>query len=102
MTSSHWLSDISGFIDNTANITGNTGSLWIGFAWTANYLDGDIAEIIILKTNVNRAQRIIIHNYLAAKYGLSLGGGNDVYDEDDAGYDHELLEDIVDDMIDKI
>jgi hypothetical protein len=46
-------------------------------------LDGDIAEAIIIKKNVNSAERIIIHNYLTAKYDKCLPS-NDKYAGDDA------------------
>lgn len=56
----------------------------------AYFMDGDIAEIIIYDVAVNEAQRIIISNYLAAKYNISLTN-NDCYDEDDNGdYDHDV------------
>lgn len=54
--------------------------------------NGDIAEVIFYNVEVNSAQRIIIDNYLAAKYGLSLSA-TDVYDQDIAGngnYDFEV------------
>ncbi len=35
-------------------------------------LNGDIAEIILYNTNLNDAQRIIVDNYLSAKYNLSI------------------------------
>jgi hypothetical protein len=57
-----------------------------------NSLDGDIAEVILFNQDINDAQRIIIHNYLSAKYDISLGD-NDVYNEDNPGagnYDHEV------------
>ena len=53
---------------------------------------GNIAEIILFSSALNSAQRIIIENYLSAKYGLSLNS-NDVFNEDDAGngnYDHDV------------
>ncbi len=74
------------------SITTNTEALYIG--WTSGYLDGDIAEIVMMDEAVNDAQRIIIHNYLAAKYGLTLtssdfytmdNGANGDYDHDVAG-----------------
>ncbi len=34
--------------------------------------DGDIAEVIIYNTALNDAQRVILENYLASKYGLSV------------------------------
>lgn len=40
--------------------------------------DGDIAEVIMFNTEVNLIQRIIIDNYLSAKYNLSLHS-NDYY-----------------------
>lgn len=43
---------------------------------------GDFGEVIIFNTYLNKAQHIIISNYLAAKYGLSLSD-NDFYNEDD-------------------
>ncbi|HTI07456.1 MAG TPA: T9SS type A sorting domain-containing protein [Puia sp.] len=43
---------------------------------TSNYnFDGDIAEMIVFGTNINAAQRIIIDNYLSAKYGIPLTSG---------------------------
>jgi hypothetical protein len=54
--------------------------------------NGNIAELIFYNNEVNSAQRIIIDNYLAAKYGLTLGL-NDVYLQDNVGngdYDFEV------------
>ncbi len=66
------------------NIGGNTSGSE-GFV-------GDVAEIIIYNQRINSAQRIIIDNYLGAKYGLSLTA-NDTYDNDNSGegnYDHDV------------
>jgi hypothetical protein len=49
--------------------------------------DGDIAETIIYDVRLNAAQRIIVDNYLAAKYGLSIN--NDLYAYE-SGYSHEV------------
>jgi len=43
--------------------------------------NGDIAEVIFFNTEVNDAQRILVDNYMAAKYGLSLTA-NDMYTMD--------------------
>ena len=43
--------------------------------------NGDIGEVIFYNIEVNTAQQIIIDNYLAAKYGLTLSG-NDLYNKD--------------------
>jgi gliding motility-associated-like protein len=37
-----------------------------------SFLDGDIAEVIIFNKILNQAQKIIVENYLAAKYGITL------------------------------
>ncbi|MEM8928806.1 MAG: hypothetical protein AAGC45_11425 [Bacteroidota bacterium] len=66
------------------NIGGNTSGTQ-GFR-------GDLTELIVFNERVNSAQRIIIENYLAAKYGLT-SSANDVFDEDDAihgNFDHDV------------
>jgi hypothetical protein len=57
------------------NLGGNTAG--------TNGFVGDVAEVIIYTTKINTAQRIIIENYLAAKYGLA-SSSNDLYDEDNS------------------
>jgi hypothetical protein len=81
----------------TANIVHTTDPLNIGIssnggASVTSPLDGNIAEIIIINRNVNAAERIIISNYLSAKYNVPIGA-NDVYNEDDAAngnYDNDV------------
>jgi hypothetical protein len=51
--------------------------------------DGDIAEVIVFNTALNEAQRIIIDNYLAAKYNFSLVT-NEYYTQDNNGFDYEV------------
>lgn len=53
---------------------------------------GYIAELIIFRTALGTASRIIVDNYLAAKYGINLTT-NDIYTMDNVGsgnYDHEV------------
>lgn len=72
----------------------NNNQLYIGNAqgvagWNLN---GNLGEIILYSSPVNSAQRIIINNYLAAKYGLTLTT-NDLYLQDllaNGNYDHEV------------
>src|SRR5690606_35580137 len=55
-------------------------------------LQGDVAEVIVFNQKINTAQRRIIENYLAAKYGLTLSA-NDLYTMDTPGngdYDHDV------------
>ncbi|RZQ51167.1 hypothetical protein C1E23_21030, partial [Pseudoalteromonas phenolica] len=65
------------------NLGGNTSGV-SGFV-------GDIAEIAIYKVKRTTVERIIIDNYLAAKYGQSLSA-NDFYNEDTSGgnFDHKV------------
>jgi len=66
------------------NLGGNTGG--------TNGFVGDVAEVIVYTTKINTAQRIIIENYLAAKYGLA-SLSNDLYDEDNSlngNFDHDV------------
>src|SRR5690606_10210871 len=53
--------------------------------------NGNIAEVIFYNFAISDAQRIIVNNYLAAKYGLLLGN-MDLYTMDDevnGNFDHE-------------
>ncbi|MDI1354768.1 MAG: T9SS type A sorting domain-containing protein [bacterium] len=92
-------SGINQFVNNTAagNNAGHNGTLrsWadvsVGRQGNESW-NGDIAEVIFYNTEVNSAQRIIVDNYLAAKYGRTLSS-NDVYDKDNVGngnYDYEV------------
>ncbi len=60
---------------------------------TANYFfKGDIGEIIMYDVVLNEAERIIVGNYLAAKYAYSLNG-NDFYTQDNTAngdFDHNV------------
>ena len=51
---------------------------------TGRNLNGDISELFGFNSKVNTAQQIIINNYLAAKYGLTLTA-NDIYTMDNNG-----------------
>lgn len=90
---------INQFVNGVAagNNTSHNGTLssWtdvtVGRQGTESW-NGDIAEVVFYNTEVNSAEKIIIDNYLAAKYGLSLSVA-DVYDKDNAGngnYDFEV------------
>lgn len=74
----------------TANITNSNNFLYLGISpntagtGVQQPLNGDIAEVALYDRNVTAAERIIIHNYLAAKYNLTLGS-NDLYTMDNAG-----------------
>lgn len=66
------------------NLGGNTSGTQ-GFV-------GDVTELIVFNERVNSAQRLIVENYLAAKYGLA-SSSNDLYNEDDVlngDFDHDV------------
>jgi hypothetical protein len=91
---------VNGWNDNT-NILNTTGTFldWpvsnaydLGAAnFSGRSFQGEIAELIIYSVSINTAQRIILNNYLAAKYNITLST-SDIYDEDNAGsnFDYEV------------
>ncbi|MFB6258753.1 MAG: hypothetical protein ABEH38_08670 [Flavobacteriales bacterium] len=52
-----------------------------------SYLDGEVGEVIGYSKTLNTAERIIVDNYLASKYGLSMAS-NDKYAHDGSFGDH--------------
>lgn len=65
------------------------GALNVGYG---TYLGADYAEIIHYNYSLDTVEHIIVNNYLAAKYGISLGA-NDLYDEDNGAngdYDFDV------------
>ena len=52
---------------------------------SGRYFEGDIAEIAIFDVVLNAAQRVLIENYLSAKYDVAIS--NDKYAGDGSGYD---------------
>lgn len=72
----------------------NNFSLYIGNErnTTGRFLNGDLAEVIMYNARLNSAQRIIVNNYLAAKYNCTLTA-NDIYVQDNAAngnFDHDV------------
>ena len=56
------------------------------------FWDGSISEFIVFNNTLNSAQHIIVQNYLAAKYGISMTS-NDMYSMDDVAsgnYDYDV------------
>lgn len=81
-------SDINQYVNGaTAGTVSYDGTLqsWTDFGvgrQGSETMDGKVAEVIAFKASANLAQRIIVQNYLASKYDISLTS-NDEYDEDD-------------------
>lgn len=84
--------------ENATSIPNYTSDLYIGIlrghtgsGSNASRFNGYMSEIILYNTVLNDAQRMIVNNYLAAKYGIALSAG-DIYRQDESAqgnYDHE-------------
>jgi len=99
------VTDSVGFLDGTAltiassspaalNTTGVTaiGARGDQQTSTTSSYRGDIAEVVVFNTQVNAAQRQIVENYMASKYGVSITG--DVYSGDtpaNGDYDSDVF-----------
>lgn len=53
-----------------------------------NFFDGPISEVAVFSQDLNDVQRILIENYLSAKYNIGLSAG-DIYTMDNSGYDFD-------------
>lgn len=60
-----------------------------GHSSGANGFEGDMTEIAIYNVRVNDAERVIVDNYLASKYGQTLAA-NDVYSFDGPGVNFDF------------
>jgi hypothetical protein len=86
-----------GLLQNRANTTTYTSHATQRFNIGANTggtngFVGDITEVIIFRNKINTAQRIIIENYLSAKYNIP-SAANDLYIMDNpanGNYDHDV------------
>lgn len=74
--------DAVGFPTNTTLGDGLQIGGWGEYAVTRS--NATIAEVVFYNKLLNNVERIIVNNYLSAKYGLTLAL-NDLYDEDNAG-----------------
>jgi hypothetical protein len=80
--------------NNSKTPTTNNFELYIGNErnTTGRYINGSMAEVVMYSNTLNNAQRIIINNYLAAKYDITLSS-QDIYTQDNVlsgNYDHEV------------
>ena len=64
--------------NSATNTLRNGNNQYLGWRTSTGYADVDIAEIIFYQTDINAAQRIIVENYLSAKYNIALDA-NDYY-----------------------
>lgn len=88
---------VDDWVDGTSNISGGTHYTTNNTELHTGHLRNNgytvyVYETILFNSKINNAERIIVDNYLAAKYNISLTF-NDLYDEDDAGngnYDYNV------------
>ncbi len=77
----------------TPNTITNVEGLQIGgWLFHALYSQATIYEVLFYSSALNEAQRYIVENYLAARYGVSLAE-HDIYNEDNPGngnYDYDV------------
>ncbi|ARV16271.1 proprotein convertase P-domain-containing protein [Polaribacter sp. SA4-12] len=77
------------FISQTRPTTYES-KLYLGGTYNGRTFTGDISEVIIFDRDLNLAEKIIIDNYVSAKYDIALVT-NDFYNEDDNGdFDHKV------------
>jgi hypothetical protein len=69
-------------------IPNNASDVYIGGDNVFDNFEGQLGEVVIYRTALNLAQRQIVENYLASKYGITLAAG-DVYAGDAAGTDYD-------------
>ena len=88
----------TGTFNNTLHFVSQTrpsnysNKFYIGGYYSNRPFTGDISEVLIFNTELSLVEKIIIDNYLSAKYDISLVA-NDYYTQDDSGngdYDYHV------------
>ncbi len=77
-----FLDGVPGTVASTNPATINTGTNGTSIGWSdhvTDYFDGDMAEVIIYNNELNNTRRIIVENYLAAKYNIDISSGSHDY-----------------------
>ena len=85
-------SELKYYLNNTNissfshNIESRTSPTWVGGNGTGGgtMFNGSIAEVVKFTKVLNEAERIIIHNYLSAKYDIAITS-EDYYTQDNSG-----------------
>jgi hypothetical protein len=75
------------FVSQTRPTT-YSNAFYLGGYFPNRSFTGIISEVILYDTDLNLAEKIIVDNYLSAKYNISLVA-NDFYDEDTTGEDFD-------------
>ncbi len=66
------------------------GSLYPRFSVGQYQYGGDIAELIVYNSKLNNTRRILVENYLAAKYGLDISASGKDYFDFELTYPYDL------------
>ena len=79
------------FVSQTRPST-HTNKFYIGGYYSGRSFTGDITEVILFNTDLSDVEKIILDNYLSAKYNIALSA-NDYYTQDNSGsgnFDHHV------------
>lgn len=68
-----------GTIDHIGEISQNEDVFWIG--WTGEFLDGEIAEVIMYNNANSLIDKRFLHNYLSSKYNIQIDDDIYIYDD---------------------
>ncbi|MDZ7738594.1 MAG: Calx-beta domain-containing protein [Bacteroidales bacterium] len=71
----------------------NTGTNGTSIGWSdhiTDFFDGDMAEVIFYNNELNNTQRIIVENYLAAKYNIDISSSSHDYFAYQSGHPEDL------------
>jgi hypothetical protein len=103
VTANYTANRFSGWVNgvqevNNATVSNGSGSTSFsignlaGHTLSSNneFWNGDIAEFILFNRSVTKAERLLVENYLAAKYGTALDPSSDLYTMDNSGYDFDV------------
>ncbi len=61
-----------------------TSTFYIGGYYPGRYFTGEVAEVMVFNSALTTIEKIIIDNYLSAKYGITLAS-NDIFTQDNSG-----------------
>jgi hypothetical protein len=85
--------EVSHFNGKTAFTIGNLNSLSTQPAYH-EFWDGQVAEVLVFNALLSDAQQLVVENYLAARYNLSIPAARNLYSMDESSngdFDHDVV-----------
>lgn len=85
--------DVTHVNGKTTFTIGNLNSLNTQPAYH-EFWDGQVAEVLVFNALLSEAQQLVVENYLAARYNLSIPAARNLYSMDDAAngnFDHDVV-----------